>query len=61
MAGSVICGEKKTGVGAFGREGSDLEYYNEERAAEIIPTCKIYNKEYHNARFALPNYLKEIL
>ena len=30
MAGSVICGEKKTGVGAFGREGSDLEYYNEE-------------------------------
>ena len=38
-----------------------LEYYNEERAAEIIPTCKIYNKEYHNARFALPNYLEEIL
>ena len=30
MAGSVICGEKKTGAGAFGREGSDLEYYNEE-------------------------------
>ncbi len=38
-----------------------LEYYNEERAAEIIPTCKIYNKEYHDARFALPNHLKEIL
>ena len=38
-----------------------LEYYNEERAAEIIPTCKIYNKEYHNARFALPNHLKELL
>lgn len=38
-----------------------LEYYNDERAAEIIPTCKIYNKEYHNARFALPNYLKELL
>jgi len=38
-----------------------LEYYNEERAKEIIPTCKIYNKEYHNARFALPEYLKELL
>ena len=38
-----------------------LEYYNDERANEIIPTCKIYNKEYHNARFALPNYLKELL
>ncbi len=38
-----------------------LEYFNEERAAEIIPTCKIYNKEYHNARFALPNHLKELL
>ena len=23
--------------------------------------CKIYNKEYHEARFALPNYLKELL
>ena len=38
-----------------------LEYYNNERAAEIIPTCKIYNKEYHNTRFALPTYLKELL
>ena len=38
-----------------------LEYYNEERAAEIIPTCKIYNKDYHYARFALPNYLKELV
>lgn len=38
-----------------------LEYYNDERAAYIVPTCKIYNKEYHNARFALPNYLKEIV
>ena len=37
-----------------------LEYYNDERAKEIIPTCKMYNKEYHNARFALPNYLKEL-
>lgn len=30
LAGSVICGEKKLGIGKFGREGSDLEYYNEE-------------------------------
>ncbi len=30
LAGSVICGEKKAGIGDFGREGSDLEYYNEE-------------------------------
>ncbi len=30
LAGSVICGEKKLGVGKFGREGSDLEYYNED-------------------------------
>lgn len=43
------------------REVKPLEYFNEERANEIIPTCKIYNKEYHNARFALPNYLKELL
>lgn len=38
-----------------------LEYYNDERASKIIPTCKIYNKDYHYARFALPNYLKELL
>ena len=30
LAGSVICGEKKSGVGEFGREASDLEYYNEQ-------------------------------
>lgn len=30
LAGSVICGEKKNGEGKFGREASDLEYYNEE-------------------------------
>lgn len=30
LAGSVICGEKRLGVGEFGRECSDLEYYNEE-------------------------------
>ena len=30
LAGSVICGEKKSCKGEFGREASDLEYYNEE-------------------------------
>ena len=38
-----------------------LSYFDERRAADITKTCKIYNKEYHNARFALPNYLKELL
>lgn len=30
IVGGMICSEKKTGVGKFGREASDLEYYNEE-------------------------------
>ena len=38
-----------------------LKYYNDERANEIIPTCKMYNKDYHYSRFALPNYLKELV
>lgn len=38
-----------------------LSYIDERRCAEITKTCKIYNKEYHLARFALPNFLKEIL
>ncbi len=38
-----------------------LKYYNDERANEIIPTCKMYNKDYHYARFALPNYLKNLV
>ena len=38
-----------------------LENYCYDRAKKIIPTCKIYNEEYHRARFALPNYLKELL
>lgn len=38
-----------------------LSYINEERCEKITKTCKIYNKEYHEARFALPNFLKEIL
>ena len=32
----------------------------EERADKIAKQCKIYNKEYHRARFALPNFLKEL-
>ena len=38
-----------------------LSYIDEERCSEITKTCKIYNKDYHLARFALPNYLKELL
>lgn len=38
-----------------------LSYIDEQRCEEITKTCKIYNKEYHLARFALPNFLKEIL
>ena len=42
-------------------EVAPLSYYAEERAEKITKSCKIYNKDYHNARFALPNYLKELL
>ena len=38
-----------------------LSYFAEDRYEDIVKTCKIYNKDYHNARFALPNYLKELL
>ena len=38
-----------------------LSYFANDRYEDILKTCKIYNKDYHNARFALPNYLKEIL
>ena len=38
-----------------------LSYFAEDRYDEIVKTCKIYNKDYHNARFALPNYLRELL
>lgn len=38
-----------------------LSYIDEERCEKITKTCKIYNKEYHETRFALPNFLKEIL
>lgn len=38
-----------------------LSYYAEDREEEITKSCKIYNKDYHYARFALPNYLKELV
>lgn len=38
-----------------------LSYIDEKRCEAISKTCKIYNKEYHLARFALPNFLKELL
>ena len=38
-----------------------LSYFADDRYQDILKTCKIYNKDYHNARFALPNYLKELL
>ena len=38
-----------------------LEYYADDRYEDIVKTCKIYNKDYHNARFAIPNYLKELV
>ena len=37
-----------------------LSYYANDREDDITSSCKIYNKAYHNARFALPNYLKEL-
>lgn len=42
-------------------EVEPLSYIDERRCKEITQTCKIYNKEYHQARFALPNFLKELL
>ena len=37
-----------------------LSYFAEDRENDITKSCKIYNKDYHYARFALPNYLKDI-
>ena len=37
-----------------------LSYFAQDRYSDIVKTCKIYNKDYHMARFALPNYLKEL-
>ena len=42
-------------------EVEPLSYIDEKRCEEITKTCKIYNKEYHQARFALPNFLKKLL
>ena len=38
-----------------------LSYFADDRYEDIVKSCKIYNKDYHNSRFALPNYLKELL
>ncbi|MEI8128117.1 MAG: polyamine aminopropyltransferase [bacterium] len=38
-----------------------LSHIDERRCEDITKTCKIYNKEYHLARFALPNFLKNLL
>lgn len=42
-------------------EVEPLSYIDEKRCEQITKTCKIYNKDYHLARFALPNFLKELL
>ena len=38
-----------------------LSYIDEQRAEKVSKQCKIYNKDYHLARFALPNYLKTLV
>jgi len=42
-------------------EVEPLSYIDESRCAEITKSCQVYNKEYHQARFALPNFLKNLL
>ena len=42
-------------------EVEPLSFIDEKRCEKITQTCKIYNKEYHLARFALPNFLKNLL
>ena len=42
-------------------EVEPLSYIDEKRCEEVTKTCKVYNKEYHQARFALPNFLKNLL
>lgn len=37
-----------------------LSYIDEERCKEITKQCKIYNKDYHMARFALPTFLDDL-
>ena len=38
-----------------------LSYIDKERCEEITKSCKIYNEEYHRARFALPTFLDDLL
>lgn len=38
-----------------------LDYIDEIRAQDIAKLCKIYNPEYHRARFALPNFVKDLI
>jgi len=38
-----------------------LSYFADDRYDDIAKTCKIYNKDYHYARFAIPNYLRELV
>jgi len=38
-----------------------LSYIDERRCEMITKTCKVYNKDYHLARFALPNFLKKLV
>ena len=45
----------------YSKDVKPLSYFADDRYEDIVKTCKIYNKDYHNARFALPNYLKEML
>ena len=42
-------------------EVKPLSYFAKDRYEDIAKTCKIYNREYHNARFALPEYLKKLV
>ncbi|MBQ3311587.1 polyamine aminopropyltransferase [bacterium] len=38
-----------------------LSYIDKERCEEITKSCKIYNEDYHKTRFALPNFLKDLM
>ena len=37
-----------------------LSFIDEKRCEEITKQCKIYNKDYHMARFALPTFLDDL-
>ncbi|MGN1125157.1 MAG: polyamine aminopropyltransferase [Candidatus Gastranaerophilaceae bacterium] len=37
-----------------------LSYIDEKRAGDITKKCKIYNVDYHKARFALPTFLDDL-